>query len=105
MAIHVKSKRWDKSCAGWKCVEIDCQALYQWARGPKRQRGIALHSTNTTIVTYIPCTAGPYIDSLYRTSELAESGGKKVRVVVPEEEGKAIPGSTGATGKTSSSVP
>ena len=33
------------------------------------------------------------------------SGGKKVRIVVPEEEGKAVPGSSGATGKTSSSVP
>ena len=33
------------------------------------------------------------------------SGGKKVRIVVPEEEGKAGPGSPGTTGKTSTSVP
>lgn len=33
------------------------------------------------------------------------SGGKKVRIVVPEEEGKAVPGSPGAAGKTSASVP
>ncbi len=33
------------------------------------------------------------------------SGGKKVRIVVPEEEGKAVPGSPGIAGKTSASVP
>lgn len=33
------------------------------------------------------------------------SGGKKVRIVIPEEEGKAVPESSGATGKTSTSVP
>ena len=33
------------------------------------------------------------------------SGGKKVRIVVPEEEEKAAPGSSGVNGKTSSSVP
>lgn len=33
------------------------------------------------------------------------SGGKKVRIVVPEEEGKAVPGSPGPAGKTSASVP
>lgn len=33
------------------------------------------------------------------------SGGKKVRIVVPEEEGKAAPGIPGPTGKTSASVP
>ncbi|KAF6237496.1 hypothetical protein HO173_004386 [Letharia columbiana] len=33
------------------------------------------------------------------------SGGKKVRIVVPEEEGKAASGSPGASGKTSASVP
>lgn len=33
------------------------------------------------------------------------SGGKKVRIVVPEEEGKAASGILGTTGKTSASVP
>ena len=33
------------------------------------------------------------------------SGGKKVRIVAPEEEGKTVPGSPGMTGKTSASVP
>ena len=33
------------------------------------------------------------------------SGGKKVRIVAPEEEGKAVPGSPGITGKTSASAP
>ena len=33
------------------------------------------------------------------------SGGKKVRIVAPEEEGKAVPGSPGITGKTSASMP
>lgn len=33
------------------------------------------------------------------------SGGKKVRIVVPEEERGAASGSPGATGKTSASVP
>lgn len=33
------------------------------------------------------------------------SGGKKVRIVVPEEEGKAASGGTVATGQTSASVP
>ena len=33
------------------------------------------------------------------------SGGKKVRIVVPEEEGKAAAGSPGAAGRTSASMP
>ncbi|CAF9931496.1 SEA (Seh1-associated) complex subunit [Imshaugia aleurites] len=33
------------------------------------------------------------------------SGGKKVRIVIPEEQGKVAPGSPGLTGKTSASVP
>ena len=33
------------------------------------------------------------------------SGGKKVRIVVPEEEGKAVSGSSGTIGKTSTSMP